>query len=561
MQLRHPRLRPANTRERETDAARVARQDADRALDRELRDYLARAFPATLTRVEVHADEIEITGDARGEPGELFLAETPVWQHHLREKALVHVASIPRAGGPFSVRVPRHAVQPGAGRDRLFSRWVIVRSGVQGDEQLSAARYADEVPARHAWPEKKPKSKKGLGGFTAQRAATLGDLDALGIDSVTVNLQLSRYLRAKSSARTFPFTFNGRTYHADRAEIEKLDRTLLAAARRDALVLGILLVAKAGAWDGPLGQILQHPDCEPAGTFSMANVTSAEGVEHTLALLDLLAERYSRPGAPFGRIHHWIVHNEVDAGWVWTNCGEKPPVLYVDQYHKSMRLAHLVARQYDPRARTYVSLTHHWNSTASHRFIPGRQVLEHLLAFSRVEGDFDWGIAHHPYPQSLRDPKTWLDRRATFHFNTPMITFRNIEVLDAWVREPAHRHRGRHVRSVHLSEQGPNSPDYSPRSLQEQAAAMAYVWPKIRRLDTIEGFQYHNWIDNRGEGGLRIGLRRFPDDGEEPLGRKPVWHVYRALDTPDEAAATAFALPIIGIQSWNEAIHRGPIGR
>ena len=41
------------------------------------------------------------------------------------------------------------------------------------------------------------------------------------------------------------------------------------------------------------------------------------------------------------------------------------------------------------------------------------------------------------------------------------------------------------VRAIHLSEQGPNSPDYSEKSLKEQAAAMAYVWKKIARLDLI----------------------------------------------------------------------------
>jgi hypothetical protein len=280
-----------------------------------------------------------------------------------------------------------------------------------------------------------------------------------------------------------------------------------------------------------------------------------------VALLDFLAERYSRPDAPFGRIHHWIVHNEVDAGWVWTNCGEKPPVLYLDQYHKSMRLVQLVARSYDPHARAYISLTHHWTTTASHRFTPSRVLLEHLLAFSRVEGDFDWGIAFHPYPESLRDPRTWLDRKATFAYDTPQITFKNLEVLDAWVREPAQRFRGTRVRSVHLTEQGPNSPDYSPRALAEQAAAMAYVWQKVRHLDAIEGFQFHNWADNRREGGLRIGLRRYGDDPDEPLGKKPIWHVYRALDTPEEPAAIAFALPLIGLAEWSQALHRGPIRR
>jgi DNA mismatch repair protein MutL len=92
-------------------------------------------------------------------------------------------------------------------------------------------------------------------------------------------------------------------------------------------------------------------------------------------------------------------------------------------------------------------------------------------------------------------------------------------------------------------------------------AGMALAWKKMAALSSIESWQYHNWIDNRREGGLRIGLRRFPDDAEEPLGRKPVWHVFRALDSAGEEAAIAFALPLIGLSSWAEAAYTGPIGR
>ena len=560
IQVRNVRLRAADTRERDASSTIAARRAADLALDGKLRAYLTREFPTQLTRVSVGAEEIEISGETRDAPGELFLAEAQLWQDALHAVSLTRVASISSSSTPFALRVPRFVTEGATRRDRLFTRWLIVRGEKNSAATpLSAARYADIVLARHDWPEKKARSKKGLGGFTAQRPEAVADLEALGIDSVTVNLFLSRYLRAAASPKTIPFTYLGRSFHVDRAELEKPDRTLLAAANRDALVFAILLVPKSGSWDGPLGAIMQHPDCDPAATYSMANVTSAAGIALYVALLDFFAERYSRVGAPFGRIHHWIVHNEVDAGWVWTNCGEKPPVLFMDQYHKSMRLAQLVARQYDPHARAYISLTHHWTTTASHRFTPGREVLGHLLAFSRVEGDFDWGLAHHPYPESLREPKTWLDRKATFAFDTPQITFKNIEVLDAWMREPARRFLGQKIRSVHLTEQGPNSPDYSPRALAEQAAAMAYVWQKLRRLDAIEGFQFHNWADNRREGGLRIGLRRFPDDPDEPLGPKPVWHVYRALDTTDEANATAFALPLIGLKSWAEAPYRGSI--
>lgn len=582
VQLKNLRLRAPDARERERAAAREVRAADERALEGELRAYLGRSWPAAVTNVRVGADTVTVEGvvpagisrDASARTGAdrtdrladgLWLAEAPVWLHLTRERRFEKAARLtPRdSDGRFTIVLERHASvdTKGATRDRLLSRWLVVKVGADGEDPLSAARYADEVEARAVLPVTVPRSKKGLGGYHEGRAGLGDELDRLGIDSITVNLALNRYLTSRPKADSIAFSYCGRTFHANGKAVASLDRTLLAAARRQALVLGILLVPKAADWDAPrLGGIMQHPDCEPAGIFSMANVTSEEGVLHYAALLHFLAERYMRPGLPFGRLHHWIVHNEVDAGWTWTNCGEKPPLLYVDQYHKSMRIAQLIARQFDAGARAYASLTHYWTETASVRYTPSREILRHLLGFSRVEGDFDWGIAYHPYPESLREPKTWLDRRALFRYDTPLITFKNIEVLDAWVRLPENRFLGRTIRSVHLSEQGPNSPDYSEKALAEQAASMAYVWKKLQRLDAIEGFQYHNWIDNRHEGGLRIGLRRFPDDPDEPSGAKPVWHVYRALGTPEEERACAPYLPVTGLKTWDEALYRGAIG-
>ena len=105
-----------------------------------------------------------------------------------------------------------------------------------------------------------------------------------------------------------------------------------------------------------------------------------------------------------------------------------------------------------------------------------------------------------------------------------------------------------------MSEQGLNSPDYSEKSLQEQAAGMAYAWEKLKDLENIELFHYHNWIDNRAEGGLRIGLRKFPDEPGDPLGKKPIWFVYQAAGTDKEEAATDFAKPMVGVLDWSQVL-------
>jgi len=112
-----------------------------------------------------------------------------------------------------------------------------------------------------------------------------------------------------------------------------------------------------------------------------------------------------------------------------------------------------------------------------------------------------------------------------------------------------------------LSENGTNSRTYSEQDLKEQAAGFAYTWKKMKTLDGIDGFQWHNWFDNRGEGGLRIGLRRFPDDETDPGGAKPVWYVFKAADTPNENAVFDQYKGIIGIKDWKEARFAGKIGK
>lgn len=161
-------------------------------------------------------------------------------------------------------------------------------------------------------------------------------------------------------------------------------------------------------------------------------------------------------------------------------------------------------------------------------------MLDLLLDYTEAEGDFKWGVAHHPYPQSLFEPKAWLDTEATFDYNTPLITFKNLEVLDAWIKQPRALYKGKEKRTLYLSEQNPNSKDYSEEALLEQAAGMAYALKKLEACDGIDAYQMHGWFDQRGEGGLRIGIRRFPDDKDDPSGRKPAWFVFQAFGTDRE---------------------------
>ena len=500
--------------------------------------------------------EFAVAGSATGvkvctgaASGPCWLAELPLGSG--RPGAAVEPILLPAAPGETIV-LPRFEDAGGIVRDRLFSRWSVTSRPQQPVRPDVSPRYAEvEHPARSA-AHPLLRSKKGLGGFDVRRGF-VSDLDELGIATVTVNVPLDFLRQRTATADGSPaHEYGGAAYDVDAGAIAALDATLRAAAEREILVFAILLVPPPRD-SSPISRLMAHPDYEPPAHFAMPRVDDPRGIATYAAAIDYLAGRYAGEDDRHGRIHHWIVHNEVDAGREWTNAGRKSLVEYVDLYHRSLRIVHQLVRLRDPQARAFVSLTHSWRQAERPEYYSGREVLAELVARSRAEGDFDWGIAYHPYPQSLLVPETWNDDRAPRSADAPFVTFKNIEVLAEWVRRPEHRFRGATCRDVFLTEQGFHSRDYSPEQLALQAAGLAYAWHAIRDLPEIKGMHYHNWIDNRAEFGLRIGLRRFPDDPDDPGGPKRIWELYRKLGGPEEAAACEFALPLVGVDAWDEA--------
>ena len=554
LQVRNVHLRPERPGEFEAKTT-PSTSVAEAAV---LEAYLKRATPSGIERVEVGAQTIRISGKAVGFTDDLVLADVPMEflvGSGKRYESLIPVTA--GADGNFALEVPRFCKRDGRDYDRLTSRWQLFRKKADGYEALTHGHYADAVACRSPeLPPAKPKTKKGLGGWSPNRLPD--ELDELGISAVTVNLMIHSLVSLDPAPGHTPFQWQGRTYYADEKALAGYDSTFREAEKRGVMVSAILLVANPARGGDKVVRLLGHPGAAKDGTFAMPNVTSPDGLALYGAILNLITERWSKTDGVHGRVHHWIIHNEVDAGWVWTNAGELPDVVYMDLYQRSMRLVNLIARQYDPNSRPFISLTHHWANKGEGHWYGSKRMLELLTGFCRAEGDFPWALAYHPYPQDLGNPRTWEDGQATFEFNTAKITPKNLEVLDAFMKLPALLDHGK-VRPVHLSENGFNSKDYSEKSLVDQAAGMALAWKKIQSLSSIEAWQYHNWIDNPGEGGLRIGLRKFPDEPGDPLGKKPIWFLYQALGTPKEDEIAARYLPVIGVTSWDQVLHQEPI--
>lgn len=518
-----------------------------------LKRYLRNTYPSVINKVSVTESFIEIMGNCVGE-GHFYLGEIPPYLDVTKLDRTPYKVELTEAS--FSIVLDRFIEREGVLYDRLLSKWAIFQMADLTDQLVSHARHADEIWAYQHLSPITLTSKKGLGALTAN--SFISDLSLLGISSATINVCITHFMHLTPKAGDIEHLYGGKTYYMDEEYLNNtLDKVLLEATKkRNISVAAIILIDPASrSVDTGIGELLQHPDYSE-GTYTMPNMTTLESVNCYAAALDFLAKRYCRSDNCYGRISHWIMHNEVDGGLSWTNMGVKPVTIFSDTYIKSMRMCYNIVHQYDQNSEVFISFSHGWNIAAGGGWYKVRDMLDFMNLFSKAEGDFFWSLACHSYPAQLGNPCTWDDAQATFSMDTEYVTLKNLEVLDKWVSIPQNQYKGGIRRSVWLSEAGTCSPSYADKDLQNQAAGFAFGWKKINALEGINGIQWHSWFDHLGDG-ARLGLRKYND--EEYQGEaKPVWMTYQKAGTDTENEYFEQYLQRIGIDSWEGIIQKIP---
>ena len=498
-----------------------------------IKDYLAKDYPSKVTNVQVTSDKVIIKGNCGGS-GTYLLAEITPWQDVTELEKYPYTQDL--SGGGFTVTVDRIVPnREGIRYDKVFSKWAVVK--VDGDRQTldSHARYADDVVPKKS-PEAVPlRNKKGFGAGDID--LYFSDCKEMNVGSITMNVVLNDYITGEGSG----YSYGGQNYSLG-AFKDYVDRVTRRAGEMD-LVLSAIILCQTNS-------IFKDPE-NKGGNYTMPNLTTAKAFNLYAAALEHMASTHCTQG---NRISHWIMHNEVDFANEWTNMGDQPMMRYLDRYIKSMRICYNIARQYDQNASVLGSYTHCW-AKADGSFAP-KKMLEKTVEYSSAEGDFRWGVAYHPYPQNLTKPSFWIDdTQATYSLNSKYVTFKNLEVIDAWIRQKENFYKGKTKRVLFLSEQGTNSPSYSESDLALQAAGGAWAWKKVSKLDGIDAIQWHNWADNKAEGGLRIGLRTFAEGSVSNLTPKPVWYVWKAAGTAEEDSVFDQYKTTLGISDWDSILN------
>ncbi len=526
-----------------------ARTDTEKSsLNSHLTQYLSTHYSSAVTNVEVTNDNVIISGSCVG-TGSFKLIELTPADDVTEDSCYTH--RTPIQNKDFTVILDRHCSYSGIGYDRLLSKWAIIDTSTGKDVLVSHAHYADKVAIISSPEELRPKCKKGFGAGLGE--LYMKDVVDCDVHYITINWAITSFIATTPMwDNSISYTYEGQQYYIDGSMIADWDNYLRYYQQHGVSVSAIILITPTAS-DPNLTNVFCHPE-NNGGNYSIANMTTMESTNLYAAILNYLASRYC--SNKYGRVHHWILHNEVDAANEWTNMGNQPELVYNDTYVKSMRLCYNIVRQYDQNASVLGSYTHCWTKSYDSFNYTAKSMLEQIVRYSNAEGDFLWGVAFHPYPHDITQPEFWKNDTASIYtLESPYVTFKNLEVINEWIKMPQNKYRGIIKRNLFLSENGTNSLSYSERDLALQAAGACWAWKKANALDGIDAIMWHNWMDNRVEYGLRIGLRFYPDDETNPGGAKPVWFVWKNANTINEDSFFEQYKSYIGINEWNDIFH------
>jgi hypothetical protein len=469
-----------------------------------------------------------------------------------REASAPAAAAIVWAGslGAGEITVPRFA----DGCDRLYRKFQLVDSAT--GRALGLAHWPDDLAALPAWNQALPwpASKKGV-----SCPVDLEDLKTLGVTYTDFGVVLAGIFDWTGGPPAETWTVDGQELPINVTYIRDLDRQI---KRMTELGINVTLIPVNGvpAQPDPANPLI-NPATDLPGTpnhIGTFNLTDERGLRFYRGAFEYLAQRYSDPAGEHGWVSGYVVGNEVQSHWYWHNSGLARGEDVARDYAGMLRVAWLAVRRFHSSVRVYASLDHFWTARADAnplKSMPGRELLERLNETIGAEGNFPWNVAFHPYPEDLAEPRFWNDQTAGLGFDSPRVTFKNLEVLPAFLAQERFLYQGV-PRRIILSEQGFNCPDNAAGETI-QAAAYAAAHYKISHMPAIDAFILHRHVDHRDEGGLHMGIwtrKLTGDDPTAPDRRRLLHEVFRRADSDRWQEAFEFAKPIVGIKDWAEML-------
>jgi hypothetical protein len=389
----------------------------------------------------------------------------------------------------------------------------------------------------------------------------IDDALELGVEHAALNVDLTRLIDPSGGSGGPQYERAERRHAFSRRAVEQLDAQVKQLSDKGVVVYLILLPYASG--DAARDALMLHANYargqRNTGPIGMFNTQTLESTAWLSATMEFLASRYSS-GGDRGRVWGYIAGNEVNSHWFWANMGIASIEEVAEAYERGVRTIFTAVRSASTNARVYISLEHCWGKRYAggndRQAIAGRDFLDAFARLVRKNGDFDWQVAYHPYPEPLTDCRFWLDTKHSLHRpDSPVISFRNLDVLSKHLAQEEILWQGR-PRRVILSEQGFHCSDRREAE-REQAAAYALAYKVVANAEGIDAFILHRHVDHAHEGGLRLGLwTNKPGAVCTPDRKRLMYDAFRAAGTREEDEQFSFALPVLGGETWQEVLQR-----
>ena len=381
------------------------------------------------------------------------------------------------------------------------------------------------------------------------------DAMQLGVKYTTINIPYHHMIGG-----TLEYRYNGKTYYFNEELITSYDKMISSFSNKGIIVTAILL----NGWNET------HPELHEAGlerssaaNYYGFNVSTKEGFETTRALISFMAERYAGDNGRHGKISNWIIGNEVNNNQDWNYVGPMDIESYTKLYEKSFRVAYTAIKSQNKNARVFFSTDYEWKKENTNLKYAAKDFIDLFNQGIRQEGNIDWGLAYHPYPFPMTEPEFWDDDQTgmvTKSFDSPVINFKNLDVLTDYFQKSEFLAPNGTVRHIILSEEGFTAISPTRGAVyKEQAAAFAYAYYLVDANPYIDAFILNRQLDALLEYHMSCAFGFWDWDTTKdgrviPRFPRPIYYVFRYIDTARSLEYTDFAKDIIGIRSWSDVI-------
>ncbi len=371
------------------------------------------------------------------------------------------------------------------------------------------------------------------------------ELTDLNVKHAIYNIPLS-HIMGETADPTFPtitYTYRGRNYAFNGAAVNGYDGLFKYLSDQGMTATAVVL----NDWNDAFAELV-HPEArnqESGAYYYMFNASEAEGARTLEAVASFLAQRYS--DGEHGMVHSWVIANEINQNRVWNYMNTKDLYHYAAEFEKSFRIFYQAVKSRYANARVYFSIDHAWNSNEGDNssFFNGRDVLEAFNEAALQHGNYDWGIAIHPYPEPLTRVNYWSQEYDKSR-DASHLSIMNLNVLTDMLSEETYLDRSGDIRSVTITELG-----FSSGSGERlQAAAFAYCYYIVEDNPHVDAFLMNRQTDAPEEvlAGMAFGVYEYDHTG------KYIKDIFRDIDTDRAGEYTEFILNILGADSLEEAL-------